>query len=189
MLCFYQPFIGAVWFKPDYLLSDKVMWVIVAFFFSWMFRIMQLTYRDAAGLWTKDWLKPYVGAAINLIGGITLVKLTGSVAGVLLPTVFVFLFVYFPWEAWAIFKFSFERSLKEYFIKVGGYILLCVSGCAVPYGLCMLITPENSFVSLIIRIFIVGITYPAIWVLFTFKSFEFKNLIAFIKGHFIKKKV
>lgn len=187
MLCFYQPFISAIWLGSDFLLSDGVMCLIVAFFFSWMFRIMQLTYRDAAGLWTKDWLKPYVGTTVNILGGIVLVNVTKSIAGVLIPTIFVFLFIYFPWEAWAIFKFKFQRSLKEYFTKVGGYVLLCVLGCGISYGLCMLITPHNTFVSLLIRLLIVGITYPTVWILFTFKTFEFKNLIAFMKAHFLKR--
>ena len=52
MLCFYQPFIAAVWLGPEYLLDERLMMLIVLYFFSWMFRIMQLTYRDAAGLWT-----------------------------------------------------------------------------------------------------------------------------------------
>lgn len=187
MLCFYQPFISAIWLGEEYLLSDKVMFLIVAFFFSWMFRIMQLTYRDAAGLWTKDWLKPYVGTAVNIIGGVVLVNLTGSIAGVLIPTIFVFLFIYFPWEAWAIFKYQFGRSLKEYFIKIAYYIILCVAGCALSYALCMLITPENTILSLLIRVVIVGITYPAVWFSFTFKSFEFKSLTEFIKVHLLKK--
>ena len=50
MLCFYQPFIAAVWLGPEYLLDERLMMLIVLYFFSWMFRIMQLTYRDAAGL-------------------------------------------------------------------------------------------------------------------------------------------
>lgn len=186
MLCFYQPFM-AIWQGEENLVSDKVMFVITAFFFTWMFRIMQLTYRDAAGLWTKDWLKPYVGAAVNLIGGIILVKLTNSIAGVLIPTIIVFLFIYFPWEAWALFKFQFKRSLKEYFAKVGYLVLICVAACSASYGLCMLITPENSILSLIIRAVIIGITFPSIWLLFTFKTIEFKNLVSFVKEHFLKK--
>jgi len=186
MLCFYQPFM-TIWQGEENLVSDKVMIVITAFFFTWMFRIMQLTYRDAAGLWTKDWLKPYVGAAVNIIGGIILVKLTNSIAGILIPTILVFLFIYFPWEAWALFRFQFKRSLKEYFIKIFCLVALCVVTCAAAYALCMLITPENNIVSLMIRVIIVGVTYPLLWLLFTFKTFEFKNLISFIKRHFLKK--
>ncbi len=42
---FNQPFIAAVWLGPEYLLDERLMMLIVLYFFSWMFRIMQLTYR------------------------------------------------------------------------------------------------------------------------------------------------
>ena len=67
-----------MWLGPEYLLDERLMMLIVLYFFSWMFRIMQLTYRDAAGLWTEDWLKPYVGMAVNLVGSIWMVKATGT---------------------------------------------------------------------------------------------------------------
>ena len=124
MLCFYQPFIAAVWLGPEYLLDERLMMLIVLYFFSWMFRIMQLTYRDAAGLWTEDWLKPYVGMAVNLVGSIWMVKATGSIAGVLVPTILVFFFIYTPWEAWVVVKYQFYRSWNEYMGKLLGYVLL-----------------------------------------------------------------
>ena len=133
MLCFYQPFIAAVWLGPEYLLDERLMMLIVLYFFSWMFRIMQLTYRDAAGLWTEDWLKPYVGMAVNLVGSIWMVKATGSIAGVLVPTILVFFFIYTPWEAWVVVKYQFYRSWNEYMGKLLGYVLLAL--VAVDWGL------------------------------------------------------
>lgn len=134
MLCFYQPFIAAVWLGPEYLLDERLMMLIVLYFFSWMFRIMQLTYRDAAGLWTEDWLKPYVGMAVNLVGSIWMVKATGSIAGVLVPTILVFFFIYTPWEAWVVVKYQFYRSWNEYMGKLLGYVLLAFAACAACYG-------------------------------------------------------
>ena len=133
MLCFYQPFIAAVWLGPEYLLDERLMMLIVLYFFSWMFRIMQLTYRDAAGLWTEDWLKPYVGMAVNLVGSIWMVKATGSIAGVLVPTILVFFFIYTPWEAWVVVKYQFYRSWNEYMGKLLGYVLLAFAACAACY--------------------------------------------------------
>ena len=178
MLCFYQSFI-TFWLGEEFLLSNKIMFLIVAFFFSWMFRIMQLTFRDAAGLWTKDWLKPYVATALNIIGGIILVKKTGSIAGILIPTILVFLFIYFPWEAYVLFKYQFKKNLREYLFKMIGYIILVFGICLSTYSLCNILSPENNFISLIIRFTIVAITYPSIWILFTFKSEEFKNILKF----------
>lgn len=186
MMCFYQPFIGGVWLGEDYLMDIRIVILIVLYFYSWMFRIMQLTYRDAAGLWTKDWLKPYVAIALNLGGSIAMVKMTGSVAGVLIPTIFVMLFVYFPWEAWVLFRHLFHRSWKDYIIQVVSLSLLALVSCCASYGLCMWISPANTALSLVIRVVIVGITFPAIWLLFTYKCPEFKQMLG-IARRFLKR--
>jgi len=45
MLCLYQPFIGGVWIGEYGLLDEPVVVLLVMMFYSWMFRLMQLTYR------------------------------------------------------------------------------------------------------------------------------------------------
>ena len=176
MLCFYQPFIAAVWLGPEYLLDERLMMLIVLYFFSWMFRIMQLTYRDAAGLWTEDWLKPYVGMAVNLVGSIWMVKATGSIAGVLVPTILVFFFIYTPWEAWVVVKYQFYRSWNEYMGKLLGYVLLAFAACAACYGACRWLSPDNTILSLLLRCVIVGVIYPGIWLGVTGRTAEWKQL-------------
>ena len=187
MLCFYQPFIAAIWLGEEYLLDIRLVMLIVVYFFSWMFRIMQLTYRDAAGLWTKDWLKPYVGMTLNLVGSIVMVKYTGSIAGVLVPTIFVMFFVYFPWEAWVLFKYQFQRSWGEYLGKVGLYILLAAVGCALCYGVSRVLAPNNSIASLVVRCCIVAVIYPAIWLLCTHKTEEFRGILKLLHRTLRKK--
>ena len=176
MLCFYQPFIAAVWLGPEYLLDERLMMLSVLYFFSWMFRIMQLTYRDAAGLWTEDWLKPYVGMAVNLVGSIWMVKATGSIAGVLVPTILVFFFIYTPWEAWVVVKYQFYRSWNEYMGKLLGYVLLAFAACAACYGACRWLSPDNTILSLLLRCVIVGVIYPGIWLGVTGRTAEWKQL-------------
>lgn len=180
MMCLYQPFIGGVWYSPDFLLSNRLVALIVLYFFSWMFRIMQLTYRDAAGLWTKDWLKPYVGMVINIAGDIILVKALHSVAGVLLPTVFVFFGVYFFWEAYVLFKHLFHRSWNSYLLKMLLYSLLCLGICALTYLVCMWIVPANSLLSMLVRIPIIAVLYLGIWFSVTCRTQEFKQLSGMI---------
>ena len=176
MMCLYQPFIGGVWFSAEYLMDEKLVALIVLYYFSWMFRIMQLTYRDAAGLWTKDWLKPYVGMVINIVGDIVLVKCLHSVAGVLLPTVFVFFVVYFFWEAYVLFRYLFERSWKEYLIKMLFYSLLCFGLCALCYFCCVHVAPANSLLSMVIRLPLLVVIFSGIWFVVSFRSQEFRHL-------------
>jgi O-antigen/teichoic acid export membrane protein len=184
MLCLYQPFIGGVWLGSEYLLEMPLVILIVIYFYSWMFRIMQLTYRDAAGLWTKDWLKPYVGIVFNLTFSILMVKYTGSIAGVLIPTIFVMFLIYFPWEAKVLFRHLFHRSWLPYLGYMTGYTLLAAVGGCAAYGLCVWVMPGNSLMSFLVRAVVAGVVYGVIWVAITCRSREFR----YVK-HRIKKLV
>ena len=188
MMCLYQPFIGGVWFSAEYLMDERLVALIVLYYFSWMFRIMQLTYRDAAGLWTKDWLKPYVGMVINIVGDIVLVKCLHSVAGVLLPTVFVFFVVYFFWEAYVLFRYLFERSWKEYLIKMLFYSLLCFGLCALCYFCCVHVAPANSLLSMVIRLPLLVVLFSGIWFVVSFRSAEFRHLYGMLI-RFVRKAI
>lgn len=183
MLCLYQPFIGGVWLGKKYLLDNKLMILIVVYFYAWMFRIMQLTFRDAAGLWVKDWLKPYVGMVLNLVGSILMVKYTNSIVGVLLPTIIVMFFVYTPWEIWALFKFLYKRSSVEYVLLLIKYTLFVVMSCGISYVLCEFISPNYNFISFVLRFFICGVCYGLIWVLLTGRQEEYKYFLKKIRAY------
>ena len=76
-------------FGREYCYSKMVVLVMVVYYFSWQFRNMGLIFKDAAGLWSKDWYKPYIGMFINLIFSIIFLKIYGTVVAVLLPTIIV----------------------------------------------------------------------------------------------------
>ena len=187
MLCFYQPFIGGVWVGKDGLLSNGLMMLIVLYFYTWMIRIMQLTYRDAAGLWNKDWLKPYLAMILNIIGSIWLIKRTGDVSGVLIPTIMIFVLLYLPWEAWVLFKHLFARSWWPYAKRMALYTVLNVAACGACYGICMLVSPGNTLLSLIIRVPVVAVVYLSIWWICTHKLSEYRALCGIAKKVFTRK--
>lgn len=172
MLSLYQPFIY-FWIGKEYLLKNKLMILIVLYFFSWMFRIMLLTYRDAAGLWTKDWLKPYVGMILNLVGSIVLVYYTHNVAGVLIPTIIVFFLVYFPWETSVMFKYQFCRSSFEYYKKMIFYVFSAFFGCIITYVLSIKFFVDYSITNLALRLIVTVFVFAFIWIINTFRTKEF----------------
>lgn len=176
MLCLYQPFIGGIWYSESYLMDIRLVALVVAYFYSWMFRIMQLTYRDAAGLWTMDWLKPYIAMVVNIVGSIWMVKVTNSVAGVLIPTIFCFLFIYYPWEATVVFRQLFPSGLKKYFLISLFYTTLTIVSCIVSFRVCAWISPSNSALSFFIRLPIPIIIHTGIWWCFTRKRPEYSRL-------------
>lgn len=190
LLCLYQPFIGAIWIGADGLLDTSFVITMTLFFYTWMFRVMQLTYRDASGLWTKDWLKPYVSMALKLILSIVFVRLTNNINGILIPTILIMIFVYFPWEAWVLYKHLFHRSMKPYVKRIIGYSALNLVGTVLCCGLCLYISPAISIGTFFIRLVIICIVFPALWIITTHRTDEFKALwsiaLRFV-GRFIKK--
>lgn len=181
LLCLFQPFVGGIWIGPEGLLSESFLIFITLFFYTWMFRIMQLTYRDAAGLWTKDWLKPYVSMALKLALSIIMVKLTNDIIGVLIPTILIMIFVYFPWEALVLYKNAFHRSWNVYLKRIVFYTLINAIGCIVCYFICLFASPENTLLSFFIRLVIICIIFPALWLITTYRTSEF----AFIKERLV----
>lgn len=185
MVGMYQPFIK-IWAGSEYLLSNPLMLLIVFYFYSWMFRIMLLTYRDAAGLWTRDWLKPYVGMVVNLAGSIVMVLITKSIVGVLIPTIFVFFFIYFPWETWAVFKFQFLRSSLQYVVRIITMTVIVIIACGATYLLCNAVSPQYDVGSLILRFIISVLTFGTIWLLSTWKLKERADLFQVLKRILIR---
>ena len=151
------------------------------FFYSWMFRVLQLTYRDAAGLWTKDWLKPLVGMGIKLVFSVLLVNLTGDVIGVLIPTIFVLAAIYFPWEARVLYKDLFQRSWGVYMKKMLRYTAINLLGVLASGLVCISVAPGNSLMTFLLRLAMICVIFPGTWVVLTWKTPEFKYLLNLAK--------
>ena len=181
MLCLFQPFIGGVWIGKEGLLDQRFVIFMALFFYAWMFRVMQLTYRDAAGLWTKDWLKPYVSMVLKVVFSILLIQWMKDVIGTLLPTILILFFVYFPWEARVLYKNLFHRSWLIYLKKVVGYTGINLAMAVLCAVLGNWIAPANTLLSFCIRLIIICILFPATWLLLTYRSNEFKTMLTVAK--------
>lgn len=187
MLCLYQPFIAGVWIGPEGLMDDRFMIFMVLFFYTWMFRVLQLTYRDAAGLWTKDWAKPIVAMAVKLVFSVLLLRILRDAIGVIIPTIIVLSFVYFPWEAQVLYKNLFHRSWWGYFRKMVGHTALNLLGAVMCYVLCSWLAPDNSLRACLIRLAVICLVFPTIWIAVTHKTKEFQHLLSIAKN-LLKKK-
>lgn len=188
MLCLYQPFIGGVWIGPEGLMDNKFMIFMVLFFYSWMFRVLQLTYRDAAGLWTKDWAKPIVAMVIKLVFSVILLRTLDDAIGVIIPTIFVLSVVYFPWEAQVLYKNLFHRSWMVYLKKVIVYTLINLTGAVSCYFIGILVAPGHSLTTFLIRLSIVCILFPSLWLITTHNTAEYKHLLDIAK-RLVRRKV
>lgn len=181
MLCLYQPFIGGVWIGEHGLLDESVVVLLVLLFYSWMFRLMQLTYRDAAGLWTKDWLKPLIAMVLKLVLSVVLIRVTKSISGTLIPTIFIMLLLYFPWEAQVLYRHVFNRKWNLYLLKMAKYTLLTAAGAGLCYLCCQWIAPGNTVWTFLLRTVIICVVFPSVWIVATFRTEEFKGMVQMAK--------
>lgn len=182
MICLYQPFIGGVWIGPEGLMDDRLVLFMTLLFYTWMFRLLQLTYRDAAGLWTKDWAKPIVAMVVKLVFSVLLVRLTNDVIGVLIPTIFVLGVVYFPWEAQVLYRNLFHRRWNVYLKRVFLYTAINLLGVVVCFVICANFAPEYTLRTFLIRMAVICAVFPLIWIVLTGKTPEFKHLLSIVKG-------
>lgn len=121
--CLYQPFIS-LWLGEEFLFPTETMLLFVMYFFVNHMRKIVLLYKDSAGLWEVDALKPYVESIFNVIVNIILVNLIG-INGVLISSILALLIIDTPWEVYALFKAYFiEMHKKKYYYTIAKYIVI-----------------------------------------------------------------
>lgn len=167
-LCLYQPFMR-VWVGEKRMLSMEIVIWLVIYFYSWQIRTLGLHFKDAAGMWGQDFWKPYIGAVINIITNIILVQKIG-LAGALISTIVIFVFIYFPWETKVLFSELFCCSVKEYMKNTALYSLVTCAVSIVCFLVCNVIKLKSPMYQLIIDVFVCCILFNMLYYLLFMKS-------------------
>lgn len=171
----YQPFI-LHWVGETYLYEKEVMLSLVAYFFLWQFRKIGEAMKDSAGLWEPDRWKPIIGMALNFGASALMVKLTGSVLGVLYPTMAIMVFLYFPWETHVLFSRLFKRSSKDYLLLVAHCFLASIASIAASYFVGLWVG-DGHLLWLLVRAVACGVTGGVVFVALTWMRPEFRENI------------
>lgn len=184
LVCLFNPFIE-IWVGKDYLFSMDIVMILVINFYLTGMRKSVLTFRDAAGLFYKDRYKAVAEAIINLVASIILAKYYG-VFGVFLGT-FISSITTCVWiEPYVLYKYGFEKSLKEYFKDYFKKTLLTAILVIVTYYICSLIK-GNLYIAFGLKL-VVCVLIPNIILLLIYgKSVEFKYFYDKLISKFLKK--
>ena len=179
----YQPFMK-LWMGKDMLYPVSTVVLFCVCFYSRLVRRIGLTYKDAAGMWEEDFWKPYIGMVVNIFGNIILVSVMG-VNGVIISTIFVMVFIYFPWETYILGRRMFNNELmRKYVYKIVLNIIITVIICIVMHKMCSLIRNDN-WSGLIFKSFLC-LTVPNMFYLMCFwRRWEFKDSLKRLKKIFI----
>ena len=116
MLCLYQPFMK-VWVGEEYLLPFHTTVFFVVCFYVNLIRRINVTFKDACGIWVEDRFKPLISGLVNVALNLILIQLIGM-DGVIVSTIISLALVEVPWEVYALFKSYFKRTKKVYYKKL-----------------------------------------------------------------------
>ena len=135
----YQPFME-LWVGKKLMLGFGEVICFSLYFFEYtLYRLLNV-YKDAAGLWHKDRLRPLVTAFVNLGLNLCTVQALGII-GVIASTIVSHLFVGYPWLLHNLFTLYFDRaSLKGYCAGIFRFAAATLLSGVIVCIVCSLIT-------------------------------------------------
>ena len=155
---------------------------MVLYFFVYQIQKTILTFKDAAGLWHVDKIRPYCSMIINVVSNIILVQYIG-IYGIVISSILAFL-ISLPWANKVLFEHLFRMNAFSNIKRICKYFVLTVGICVAAYGCCMICADGIS--GLVQRLVICCLVPNILFVLMTFKTEE-ANYCLQLVGRFVKK--
>ena len=141
LFCLYQPFMN-LWVGKKLMFDKFTMSFFCIYFFVNRWGDICYAYRQGAGLWWQDRIRPVVEAIANISLNILLVQRIG-VIGVLLSTIIGLVFINMLWGSRVLFKHYFTDYKQLYYIKrIFLYTLVTFVACWVTDKMCMVMSKD-----------------------------------------------
>ena len=174
----YQPFMK-LWVGEKLMLDFKYVILFCILFYCLELAMVWATVKDAAGMWHTDRFRPLIGAGANLIMNICFVKVIG-LYGIILSTVFSYIFISMSWLIHNLFRFLYRKSAKEYLKDISLYIFIAVVSTIATIVVCNSIQIEG-IIGLVIKCMISIIIPSLIECVAYWKKNEFRESIILIR--------
>ena len=164
VLCLCQNFM-TLWMGDLRLGTGMVCLFSLYFYITQMRRTVNI-FKNAAGMWHNDRLKPYIGVLSDLVLDIVLIPTIG-LYGAIISSIISIGLIEIPWETHVLFRDYFQMGTMEYWKRIGGYSLCNLIIILISYGLCSRLFPQNTVLSLILKLIlctgICGIVMAAVY--------------------------
>jgi len=172
----------------DRLFGYSMVVLLTVYFYAIGMRQCTVTFKNAAGMWDSDFFKPYVAMIIDLVLDVFLIKTIG-VSGAVISSIVAIGLIELPWEAHALYKNYFEYSFKEYLKIFFRYFIENVLIIGISVIVCDKLVPVTGVISLVLRFLIPCIVTFMLFILFNFRSREFKVWVDTVKELYNKIKI
>ena len=176
-LCLYEPFMK-IWVGEELQLGFLFVLLMVGYFFIYEIQRTVLAFKDAAGLWHKDKLRPYVSMVVNVVSNVILIQFMG-IYGIVLSTILAFL-ISLPWANYVLFKHLFHKSSWSNLWNVVKYFLVTVVAGGITYLACTIF--GEGIPALLGRFAVCCIVPNAIFTLCFFRTKEFSYMLKKVRS-------
>lgn len=178
-ICLFQPFIS-LWVGNKMLLDFNTVILFVISFYFMQIRNIVITYKDAVGMWDKDFYKPYVILIINLVLNIWFVNIFG-IKGVLIATIFTSIAIGMPWESYVLHKYYFGVSVFRYYIETFIYFSAVCIVSGITYFLANQVVVDSQLVSLFFKMIVCIFVPNTIFLFLSYRTNRFKYIYNHLK--------
>ncbi|MBO6307895.1 MAG: oligosaccharide flippase family protein [Oribacterium sp.] len=178
LLNMYQPFIIA-WVGEESLLPFSSVILFTLYFFIIKIKTVGMLFKNAAGIWEKDALKPYIQIVIDLVIDLILLRTIG-VNGAIISSIACILFG-FIYETVVVFKYCLKSSPKRFCMNTGIYFLATALSCIAAMMLCSLPSGNGGLLTVFFNFVVSSLVSVFVFVICTCRTKEFSHAIKFIR--------
>ncbi len=178
-VCLYvllNPFIE-IWLDDTFLLSGFTVMVLCAQFYIKSSQTMNEAFINAAGLFTRDRIRPLIEATLNLVISIVLAKQIG-IAGVFIGTCVSSLVTCYWRQPYLLYKHIFKNSPRHFVINQIIWVVLTCVMCFVAQMVCQNL--PISILGFVIRLVICGIGINLVYLIIWHRSAAFKYFLGIV---------
>ena len=181
LVSMFQPFIS-FWAGNDSLLPFSSVILFALYFFIVKIKTVGLLFKDAAGLWEKDVVKPYIQVVIDLVIDLVLLRTIG-INGAIISSIVCMLFGYF-YETVVVFRYCFKKSPKHYYFSTALYFLTAVVSCMASVMICGLFPAVSGVVTILLHFIVSAFVSVLVFTVSTFWTKDFSSAVRFMRVKF-----
>lgn len=178
-VCLYvllNPFIE-IWLDETFLLSGFTVAVLCSQFYIKSSQTINEAFINAAGLFTRDRIRPLIEAALNLVISIVLAKEIG-IAGVFIGTCISSLLTCYWRQPYLLYKHVFKNSPRHFIINQIIWVVLTCVMCFAVQMICQNL--PITIVGFLIRLVICGIGINLVYLVLWHRSAAFKYFFGIV---------
>lgn len=178
-VCLYvllNPFIE-IWLDDTFLLSGFTVAVLCSQFYIKSSQTMNEAFINAAGLFTRDRVRPLIEASLNLVISIVLAKEIG-IAGVFIGTCVSSLLTCYWRQPYLLYKHVFKNSPRHFVVNQIIWVVLTCVMCYVAQMVCQSI--PITLLGFVLRLIICGVGINIIYLVLWHRSSAFQYFFGIV---------